>query len=141
MVLLKMCLGQFSYPLLDLCLVKLFPVFLNGLWSCAKFVFPTLGENWTITLNYLLNFSSARHACHPSLCNKEDHREIEKIAEVKGGRVSFIPLPSLGISGRDSCKGGRIVTAQIWYPKIWAKFSLFALHCIMASIFKLLHMK
>ena len=34
------------------------------------------------------------------------------------------------------------VTAQIWYPKIWAKFSLFLSHdCIMASIFKLLHMK
>ena len=31
------------------------------------------------------------------------------------------------------------VTAQIWYPKIWAKFSLFALHCIMAYIFKLLN--
>ena len=31
-----------------------------------------------------------------------------------------------------------VVTAQIWYPKIWAKFSLFALHCIMAYIFKLL---
>ena len=32
------------------------------------------------------------------------------------------------------------VTAQIWYPKIWAKFSLFALHCIMAYIFKLLNL-
>ena len=30
------------------------------------------------------------------------------------------------------------VTAQNWYPKIWAKFSLFALHCIMAYLFKLL---
>ena len=32
-----------------------------------------------------------------------------------------------------------IVTAQIWYLKIWAKFSLFALHCIMVYIFKLLN--
>ena len=32
----------------------------------------------------------------------------------------------------------RGVTAQNWYPKIWAKFSLFALHCIMAYLFKLL---
>ena len=31
-----------------------------------------------------------------------------------------------------------VVTAQIWYPKIWAKFSLFVLHCIKAYIFKLL---
>ena len=30
------------------------------------------------------------------------------------------------------------VTAQNWYPKIWAKISLFALHCIMAYLFKLL---
>ena len=35
MVLLKMSLGHFSYPWLDLCLVKLFLVFLNGLWSRA----------------------------------------------------------------------------------------------------------
>ena len=59
------------------------------------------------------------------LCNKKDHRGIEKIVEVKGRHVSLIPLPTLGISGRDSCKGGRFVTAQNWYPKIWAKFSLF----------------
>ena len=32
-----------------------------------------------------------------------------------------------------------LVTTQFWYPKIWAKFSLFALHCIMAYIFKLLN--
>ena len=75
----------------------------------------------------------------PSLCNKEDHRGIEKIVEVKGCHVSLSSLPTLGISGRDSCKRGRFVTAQIWYPKIWAKFSLFALHCIMAYIFKLLN--
>ena len=74
----------------------------------------------------------------PSLCNKEDHCGIEKIVEVKGWHVCLIPLPTLGISGRDSCKAGRFVTAQIWYPKIWAKFSLFALHCIMTYIFKLL---
>ena len=35
------------------------------------------------------------------------------------------PFSYSRISGRDSCKGGRIVTALIWYPKIWAKFSLF----------------
>ena len=34
---------------------------------------------------------------------------------------------------------GSLVTAQIWYLKIWAKFSLFALHCIMAYIFELLN--
>ena len=109
------------------------------LWSCAKFIFPTLGENLSITLNYLLTFSSARHACYLTLCNNEDQRGIEKIIEVTGCRVSLFPLPTLGISGRDSCKGGRFVTAPIWYPKIWAKFSLFALHCIMAYIFKLLN--
>ena len=72
------------------------------------------------------------------LYNKEDHRGIEKINEDEGCRVSLIPLPTLGISGRDSCKGCRFVTAQNWYPKIWAKFSLFSLHCIMAYLFKLL---
>ena len=36
----------------------------------------------------------------------------------------LILLPTLGISGRDSCKGGRFLTAQNWYPKIWVKFSL-----------------
>ena len=56
----------------------------NGLWSCPKLIFPTLGENLSITLNYLLSFSSARHACYLTLCNKEDHRGIEKIVEVKG---------------------------------------------------------
>ena len=30
------------------------------------------------------------------------------------------------------------VTAQNWYPKIWVNFSLFALHYIMAYLFKLL---
>ena len=128
MVLLKMSLGHFSYPLPDLCLVEWFLVFLNGLWSRAKFIFPTLGGNLSITLNYLLTSSSARQACYLTLCNKEDHRGIEKIVEVKGCHVSLFPLPTLGISGRDSCKGGRIVTTQIWYPKIWAKFSL--LFCI-----------
>ena len=34
---------------------------------------------------------------------------------------------------------GTSVTAQIWYRKIWAKFSLFALHYIVACIFKLLN--
>ena len=33
---------------------------------------------------------------------------------------------------------GGLVTAPVWYPKIWANFSLFALHCIMAYICKLL---
>ena len=117
MVLLKISLGHFSYPLLDLCLVKLFLVFPNGLWSRAKFIFPTLGGNLSITLNYLLTSSSARQACYLTLCNKEDHRGIEKIIEVKGCLVSLFPLPTLGISGRDSCKGGRFVTAQNWYPK------------------------
>ena len=56
------------------------------------------------------------------LCNKKDHRGIKTIVEVKGCHVSLIPLSTLGISGRDSCKGGRFVTAQIWYPKIWVKF-------------------
>ena len=36
---------RLPYLLLDLCLVKLFLVFPNGLWSCAKFIFPTLGES------------------------------------------------------------------------------------------------
>ena len=100
-----MSLGHFSYPLLDLCLVKLFLVFPNGLWSCAKFVFPTLGENLSITLNYLLFFSAARHAGSLTLCIKEDHRGIEKIVELKGCRISLIPLPTLGFYGRYSCKG------------------------------------
>ena len=38
--------------------------------------------------------------------------------------------------GLESWSSQRIVTAQNWYPKIWAKFSLFVLHCIMAYIFK-----
>ena len=136
MVLPKMSLSHFSYPLLDLCLVKLFLVFPNGLWSRAKFIIPALGGNLFITLNYLLTFSSARHACSLTLCFEEDHRGIKTIIEVKGCLVSLFPLPTLGISGRDSCKGGRFVTAQNWYPKIWAKFSLFVLHCIMACLLK-----
>ena len=31
-----------------------------------------------------------------------------------------------------------IVTAPVWHTKIWAKFSLFSFHCIMAYLFKLL---
>ena len=138
MVLLNMSLDDFPYPLLDLCLVKLLLVFLNGLWFCPKFIFPNLVESLSITLNYLLTFSSARHACPLTLCIEEDHHGIETIVEVKGCHVSLILLPTLGISGRDSCKGGRFVTAQNWYPKIWAKFSLFVLHCIMACLIKLL---
>ena len=138
MVLLQMSLGHFSYPLLDLCSVKLLLVFPNGLWSCPKFILPTLGENLSITLNYLL-FHIGTSCCYLISCNNEDQRGIEKIVEVKGCRVSLFPLPTLGISGRDSCKGGRFVTAQIWKPKIWAKFSLFVLHCIMAYLFNLLN--
>ena len=33
-------------------------------------------------------------------------------------------------------RGEADVIAQIWNPKIWVKFSLFALHCIMTYIFK-----
>ena len=35
-------------------------------------------------------------------------------------------------------EGYQPVTAPVWCTKIWAKFSLFALHCIMAYLFKLL---
>ena len=34
--------------------------------------------------------------------------------------------------------GGGTVTTPVWHPKIWANFSLFALHFIMAYSFKLL---
>ena len=117
------CLLSSARPLFG----QVVPSFPNGLWSRAKFIFPNLGGNLIITLNYLLTFSSARHACYLTLRNQEDHRGIKKIVEVKGRHVSLFPLPTLGISWRDSCKGGRIVTAQIWYPKIWANFSLFCL--------------
>ena len=131
MVLLKMSLGHFSYPLLDLCLVKWFLVFPNGLWSRAKFIFPTLGGNLSITLDYLLISSSARQAGYLTLCNKEEHRGIEKIIEVEGCLVSLFPLPTLRISGRDSCKEGRLVTAQNCEPKFVNK--IFTFYCFLAS--------
>ena len=104
----------------------------------SKVHISNLGENLSVTLNYLLTFSSAHHACSLTLCNEEDHRGIEKIVEVKGCHVSLFPLPTLGISGRDSCKGGRFVTAQIWYPKIWANFFTFCFALHHGILFKLL---
>ena len=120
------CLLSSARPLFG----QVVPSFPNGLWSRAKFIFPNLGGNLIITLNYLLTFSSARLACYLTLCNKEDHRGIKKTVEVNGCHASLFPLSTLGISGRDSCKGDRFVTAQNWYPKIWAKFSLFASTCL-----------
>jgi hypothetical protein len=46
-----------------------------------------------------------------NLFKKEDHHEIEKLVE---DLVSLsLSFPTLGISGRDSCKGGRVVTSQV----------------------------
>ena len=59
---------RLSYLLLDLCLVKLFLVFPNGLWSWARFIFPTLGENFSIILSYLLFFPPHWHVMLVSLC-------------------------------------------------------------------------
>ena len=60
---------RLPYLLLDLCLVKLFLVFPNGLWSCAKFIFPTLGENLSNTLSYVLFLLPPRHVMLVTLCS------------------------------------------------------------------------
>ena len=113
------------------------PSYSSLAWSCAKFIFPALGKNLSITLNYL-PFIPATSACHVGylkLCNKEDLCVIKKIVGDTCSHVSLLPSSYSRISGRDSCKGGRFVTAPVWHPKIWAKFSFFALqHCIMALI-------
>ena len=73
---LSVILLSFARPLLGQVVPTFFP---NGVWSRAKFIFPTLGGNLSITLNYLMTFSSARHACSRTLCIEEDHRGIETI--------------------------------------------------------------
>ena len=51
---------------------------------------------------------------------------------------SFPPLSFYSrISGRDSCKGGRFVTAPVWYCKIRTKFSL--LFSIISSLHHGIH--
>ena len=79
---------RLTYLLLDLCLAKLFLVFPNGLWSCAKFISPTLGGNLSITLGYLLFFPPHRHAM-------QDHRGIEKIVEATCSHVSHLSTSTL----------------------------------------------
>ena len=56
---------------------------------------------------------------------------MEDIEPVKGLTTRKVQHPVYFISSMLRDVQER-VTAQIWYPKIWAKFSLFALHCIMA---------
>ena len=49
---------------------------------------------------------------------------VIRVAYFKASPLSLVPLVICVMSLM--C----FVTAPVWYPKIWAKFSLFALHCI-----------
>ena len=71
-----------------------------------------------LELSSVHSAASPCHACYLMLCNKENHRGIGKIVEDTCCHVSLLSLSILGISGRDSCKGGRFVTARVWYCKI-----------------------
>ena len=108
------------------------PCSLNGLWFWASFLLSVTGS-------YLLFFPPPRHVMLAILSYATREIIVGSSRSLKLRVAMFLPPYFYSrISGRDSCKGGRFVTAPDWYPKIWANFSLFALHCIMAYLFKLL---
>ena len=86
-----------------------------------------------LELSSVLSVTLACHAGYPKSATRKIIVGSRRSLKL---RVACFPHPSSysRVSGRDSCKGGRIVTAPVWYPKIWAKFSLFALQTLQHGI-------
>ena len=103
--------------------------FLNGLWFWARLLL-------SVTVGYIsvLSTASTCHACYLKLGNKGDHREIEKTVEDVCCHVLLLSTSILESRDEIPVRGVELWQPQISTLKIWAKFSLFDWHCIMASI-------
>ena len=116
---------KLSYPRLDLCLVKSF-LFSSMAYGLGK-------SHLSTTLRYLRFFPFHRQVMFLSsrLGTEEDHRETEKIVVDTCCHILLLSISTLRISGRDSCKEGRLVTAQNCEPKFVNK--IFTFYCFLAS--------